>query len=226
MASVHSGVPLRAVPVAVDGSDGVWSQQKIERVALYAISGTLALSGVVGSILLASAAPVLVGLASSIFFALLGNEIIDYQNPDELALAREKAKSMSLETLLARHGWQNVIDFHIVPQDVLNRQYRGHVANLSMPEMVNYYASIPLHIRDGSGYTLPKPAEWRGMLLYEFRAKTGVECLKSYNFDFLALNGLITEDEDRFFKELEALPADQVDVVNARYQNYLGTIQP
>ncbi len=131
----------------------------------------------------------------------------DYENPEELEKYRNDAMQMNLEQIVHNYGWNNVLQWGILSQDLFIRKYREQVKGKDLASIIDYYEKVSEHLAQVPyprfAYTIPSPFDWRNQWRRETKGKTFEQIMNLYSLEKLEKYGLLEAGELNCLKELK-----------------------
>ena len=105
-------------------------------ICLVSTAISLALTFTVSPVFLAAAIPFAVGFGAIVWY----NHVwVDFNNPQELAAVRLKARSMSLSQIAKKYGWDKVFQYSILSPTQFQEAYKTEVSSKPLAKLVDFY---------------------------------------------------------------------------------------
>lgn len=95
------------------------------------------------------------------------SSIIDYDNPEQLAVVRAEAANMPLMKIVEKHGWIRLFQYAILDTAQFDTAYRTLCNGLDLKELIQNYLLIKNQIQKAGVeglYSIPSPSEWKSKL--------------------------------------------------------------
>ncbi|HSX13853.1 MAG TPA: hypothetical protein VLE96_05480 [Chlamydiales bacterium] len=149
-----------------------WTDAKVQKTWL-GVSALLTLSGAIAcSTIGFEKSPWWSIPAISLFIATgailwHATSIIDYDNPEQLAVVRAEATKMPLMKVVEKHGWNRLFQYGILDKDQFEVAYRIFCNDLPLNNIIQNYRLIHDKIQNAKFeklYSLPSPSEWKDKL--------------------------------------------------------------
>jgi len=219
--------------VETENSNDFWTQRSVEddsesfltpeaKVIALRILGGLALASAgvalgVAAFSIMAPSVALVAIPAALLAGYLfwhSTQINDYDDSAMIGHLREKAQRMTLDEVVAQHGWKKIFEDQILSPNQFAMHYRKQVKDKSVKDCLAYHQKVAQHIASynetrsgGCFYSIPEPQEhvskWRRETSGNAQTrKTFQQIVEEYPIDQLENLGMIERREMKKIREL------------------------
>lgn len=130
----------------------------------------------------------------------------NYDDPQEVLKFKEEAKSLSLEEIIALHGWKNMCKYEIPSQDEFEKKFNEHLENLPLKQAISFYEEVQNHLSvDGSSLKMPPTDVLERLFLDEQKRKEPCAFFCIYDIEKLDRLGILPQGWRRGYDDYRKL---------------------
>lgn len=170
------------------------------------VSGGILASATLGVISAQASLIAIPCILGSVAVIYVSKQLSDF-DPEVLERYRLLALNKNLDTVAAEYGWDNVIQWGILPPDVFSQKYRLQLQGKDLVSVINYYEMLTHQISQmrfvKSDYQIPKPSEWKHQWREETSGMTFQQILTAYSIEKLEIYNILENEELQCLKELK-----------------------
>lgn len=105
---------------------------------------------------------------------------VEYDNPRILSKLKLEALQMSLQEIVKKHGWENLIRYQIITPAQFDKLFFSYANQVSFKEMLKVYREAAPYLVLDKEFTFPSLTIWKDRFLSETGQLSCCEILKNY----------------------------------------------
>ena len=149
----------------------------------------------------------LLGIGTAVSLSWVMNRLQETRNPQYLLGMRKECAKMTLDQVIHRYGWENLIRWRLLTPRQFQEKYQQQIKTKNLEEIVQYYerasSSLAAVPNVPARYQIPAPNESKLQWTRETEAMTFEQIIQRYSVDKLEKYAIVDIGELHKIQELQ-----------------------